>query len=171
MKNTQNKPGLFLLPSVLDHLISSLMVDVLEGSGLVGKEFEVASSIRAWPDATPTELASWLGMPPTTLSAILKRLEAKGLVARRRDPDDGRRSVLRVTAKGNRVLEKVLVRFRYWMQRVRDDLGVHPDEVLEPMRRLETTLRAALDQSTSANSASAGATATKVQGPPSRGQR
>jgi DNA-binding MarR family transcriptional regulator len=145
VRNTQNKPGVFLLPSVINQLVGSLMVDVVDGTSFQDNEFGVASSIWSWPDATPTELARWLGMRPTTLSATLKRLEERGLVARTRDPDDGRRYVLRTTAKGDRELEKAFVRFRYWRKRVWDELGGDPDVVLEPMRRLEEALRAVLE--------------------------
>lgn len=149
MKNTENKPGLFLQPYVVSQLVGSVIAEIVEGSGLSGTEFAVASSIYSWPDATPTELARLLGMSPTTLSAILKRLEERRLVTRRRDPDDGRRSVLTLTAKGRRSCEKAFERFPGWMQRVRAELGVDPEEVLEPMRRFEEALRTALDQAPS----------------------
>ncbi len=46
------------------------------------------------------DLASTLGMDFGTLSPMLKRLERKGLVARRRQPADERRVVVSLTAKG-----------------------------------------------------------------------
>src|SRR6266478_8567682 len=46
------------------------------------------------------DLASTLGMDFGTLSPMLKRIEKKGLVARRRDPADERRVVVSLTAKG-----------------------------------------------------------------------
>jgi DNA-binding MarR family transcriptional regulator len=148
VKNTENKPGLFLQPLVVDHLVGSVVLEIVDGTGFSGTEFAVASSIWSWPEATPTELARWLGMRPTTLSAILRRLEERGLVARRRHPDDGRRSILRLTAKGKRACEKAFERFPVWMQRVRDELGVDPEDVLGPMRLLEAALRTVLDAKT-----------------------
>jgi MarR family transcriptional regulator, organic hydroperoxide resistance regulator len=46
------------------------------------------------------DLASALGMDFGTLSPMLKRLERKGLVARRRHPADERRVVVSLTPKG-----------------------------------------------------------------------
>jgi DNA-binding MarR family transcriptional regulator len=46
------------------------------------------------------DLASTLGMDFGTLSPMLKRIEKKGLVARRRDPADERRVVVSLTPKG-----------------------------------------------------------------------
>ncbi len=146
MKNADVKPGLFLEPFVVSQLVGSVIAKVVEGSGLVGKDFAVVSSLAIWSEATPTELASLLGMPPTTMSSVLGRLEKRGLVERLRDPDDGRRYVLRLTEEGTRLRNAAIERFPEWLDRVRRHLGEDPDEVLEPMRRLEGALREALDE-------------------------
>ena len=83
-------------------------------------------------------------MPPTTLSAILKRLEQRGMVHRARDPRDRRRHVLRLSAKGRRARDRAIERFPVWLARVKEHLAADPEDVLEPMRRLEAALRAAL---------------------------
>jgi DNA-binding MarR family transcriptional regulator len=41
-------------------------------------------------------------MPLTTLSDAVRRLEARTLVRRRRNPDDGRSSLLELTPRGDR---------------------------------------------------------------------
>ena len=43
--------------------------------------------------------------PETTVTGILNRLEEKGYIARRRNPDDGRYRIIEVTEKGNQVME------------------------------------------------------------------
>jgi MarR family transcriptional regulator, temperature-dependent positive regulator of motility len=146
MKNRDAKPGLFLEPFVLSQLVGSVIAKVVEGSGLGGKDFAVASSLAVWSEATPSELASLLGMAPTTMSSVLGRLERRGLVERLRDPRDGRRYVLRLTDEGMRLRDAAIKRFPEWLDRVRAHLGDDPDEVLEPMRRLERALRAALEE-------------------------
>jgi DNA-binding MarR family transcriptional regulator len=45
-------------------------------------------------------LASLLHLDPGTISAALRRLEARKLISRKRDPDDHRRAFLRLTKKG-----------------------------------------------------------------------
>jgi DNA-binding MarR family transcriptional regulator len=52
------------------------------------------------PGLSAGKLASLLHLDPGTVSAALRRLEAKKLVARKRDPEDQRRVFLRLTKKG-----------------------------------------------------------------------
>ena len=138
------RPGLLLQPFVVSQLVGSVIAEIVQGTGLSGTEFAVVSTLALWDDPTPTALAHALGMPPTTLSAILKRLERRKLVARARDPNDRRRHVLRLTARGRRARDRAIERFPDWLGRVRTHLGSDPEDVLEPMRRLEDALRAAL---------------------------
>jgi DNA-binding MarR family transcriptional regulator len=146
VKRQETAPGLFLQPFVVSQLVGSVIAGITEGSGLAGVEFAVVSSLGVWEDATPTELAHLLGMYPTTLSAVLKRLEERGLVRRLRDPDDGRRHILQITPRGKRALAKAHERFPAWLERVRARLDGDPEDVLAAMRRLEAALRGALQE-------------------------
>lgn len=139
------RPGLFLQPFVVSQLVGTVLADMVEGSDISASEFAVTSVIGILPGVTPTELARSLGMSPTTLSAMLNRLEEKRQIRRRRDPEDGRRSVLELTAKGERTRRRNLERFPAWLESVRGHLGGDPEDVLEAMRRLEEALRAALE--------------------------
>jgi DNA-binding MarR family transcriptional regulator len=58
---------------------------------------------RAGP-ATASALARLEQISPQSMGATLAGLEARGLVARSPDPDDGRRVVLSVTGAGQQVL-------------------------------------------------------------------
>src|ERR1700683_902841 len=53
---------------------------------------------------TPSELAKLEQISPQSMGATLAALEARGLVDRRPDPQDGRRVVLSVTETGRAVL-------------------------------------------------------------------
>jgi DNA-binding MarR family transcriptional regulator len=139
------RPDLFLQPFVVSQLVGAVLAELVEGSDVSASEFAVTSVIGILPGVTPTELARNLGMSPTTLSAMLNRLEQKREIRRRRDPDDGRRYALELTAKGERTRRRNLERFPAWLESVRDHLGTDPEDVLEPMHRLEEALRAALD--------------------------
>jgi len=84
----------------LDHalqLASKRMERVL---GVTGPQRLVLRVLGKHPGLPAARLARWLHLDPSTLSGILKRLELKGLVLRRSDPRDGRRVLLRLTAKG-----------------------------------------------------------------------
>jgi DNA-binding MarR family transcriptional regulator len=50
-----------------------------------------------------SELAGHLGVTASTVSITVDRLERGGYVTRRRDPRDGRRVALRLTAAGDRI--------------------------------------------------------------------
>jgi DNA-binding MarR family transcriptional regulator len=54
--------------------------------------------------ATSSELARLEQISPQSMGTTLGGLEARGLVERHRDPDDGRRVVLSVTAAGRQLL-------------------------------------------------------------------
>src|SRR5579859_1661407 len=108
VKRKEITPGLFLQPFVVSQLVGSVVAQIVEGSGLTGTDFAVISSLAIWEASTPTELAHLLGMSPTTLSAVVKRLEERGLVSRSRDREDGRRYIVQLTAKGKRARAKAL---------------------------------------------------------------
>jgi DNA-binding MarR family transcriptional regulator len=54
--------------------------------------------------ATSSALAKKEQISPQSMGATLAALEARGLVARQPDPDDGRRAVLTLTGAGQQVL-------------------------------------------------------------------
>jgi DNA-binding MarR family transcriptional regulator len=54
---------------------------------------------------TSSALAKLEQISPQSMGATLAGLEARGLVARHPDPEDGRRVVLSVTAAGQRILQ------------------------------------------------------------------
>jgi MarR family transcriptional regulator, transcriptional regulator for hemolysin len=70
-------------------------------------EFLILYVVAAHPGCSQREVAAQVGVERQTMSHHLDRLEAEGLVARRRDPDD--RRILRVhpTAAGRRRLAKL----------------------------------------------------------------
>lgn len=53
---------------------------------------------------TPAALARHLGIGAPALSAAVKRLSARGYIVLERDPSDGRRRRLRLTASGRRAV-------------------------------------------------------------------
>ncbi|MDZ5699358.1 MarR family winged helix-turn-helix transcriptional regulator [Chelativorans sp. M5D2P16] len=53
-------------------------------------------------------LAERMGLEAMTLSTYLDRLEQRGLIERKADPNDRRAKLVRVTAEGDKVLESVL---------------------------------------------------------------
>ena len=74
--------------------------------GLTAPQRLVLRVLGRFPGMTAGQLARALHVDPGTLSASVRRLEARGLVERRRDPVDTRRVTLGLTRQG-RALDKV----------------------------------------------------------------
>nr|WP_237728208.1 MarR family transcriptional regulator [Cellulomonas sp. APG4] len=71
-------------------------MDHLAHSRLTAQQLRVLALLHLRGPHTPSELASVLGVSGPTVSGLVDRLEAAGMVMRRSDPDDGR--VRRVVA-------------------------------------------------------------------------
>lgn len=80
--------------------------EVTASAGLTPQRYDLLLAIRAATGATSTvtELSQRLRLRQTTVTELVKRAEEAGLVARRPSPTDGRVTLLRLTAKGERQL-------------------------------------------------------------------
>ena len=65
--------------------------------------YAVLSAIGAFGPLTLTRLASMLGLPLTTASDVVRRLEERGHTTRRPNPSDGRSQLLELTLAGDGV--------------------------------------------------------------------
>lgn len=83
-----------------------------------------------------SDIKAALGLDAAYLARILKRLVASGLVTRRRDPGDGRRQVLTLTAKGGEALAQLQQAANQHMSRVID--GISADEAGKLRAALQT---------------------------------
>jgi DNA-binding MarR family transcriptional regulator len=137
---------LFLETFVLGQLVGAVMDRlVVSGSGLSPVEFAVTSTIGAMKQVTPTELAQRLGVPPTTLSALLNRLEERDLIFRTRHPADGRVRLLELTA-GGRAANQVCGRgMKRALQLLAAALGDDSAQLFAAFNRFEDALRSLLD--------------------------
>jgi DNA-binding MarR family transcriptional regulator len=131
---------LFILGQLADDLLSRAMF----GQRLNPNDFAVQSAIRAFQPVTPTRLAALLGMPPTTLSSYLKRLEARRQIRRRPNPADGRSRLLEVTKIGDRNVAAASPALRESIARVHEQLDYDPKELDLALDRLEDALRMVL---------------------------
>lgn len=94
------------VPDVLDrlwaveHALESLSRAMLATHGVTGAQQFALRVLDARPGLTPGDLARALRVDPSTLTAMLHRLEQRGLVTREPDPADHRRVRLRPTPAG-----------------------------------------------------------------------
>jgi DNA-binding MarR family transcriptional regulator len=133
---------LFILGQLADDLLGRAMVDL----NLNPNDFAVQSAIRAFQPVTPTRLSALLGMPPTTLSSYIRRLEARRQIRRRPNPEDGRSTLLEVTKIGRRNVVAAFPALRGSIARVHEQLDYSPKELDLALDRLEDALRTVLSR-------------------------
>jgi DNA-binding MarR family transcriptional regulator len=84
----------------LNHALEMLSNNMAARLGVTAQQRLVIRCLGKYPGLSAGELASLLHLDPGTISAALRRLESRKLIARKRDPDDHRRAFLRLTKKG-----------------------------------------------------------------------
>ncbi len=127
-------------------LVSRATADLLDkamsASGLDADEFAVYSVLTTAPTVTPTELATWMSAPPTTISSYVKRFEARGHVVREPNPNDRRSYRLRLTDAGREAHRSAAALFIPALRSVVEALGQEEP----PVRAALLSLRSALDR-------------------------
>jgi DNA-binding MarR family transcriptional regulator len=81
--------------------MAALVERELAEEGVAAGGYAALSAIGAFGPLTLTDLAAILGMPLTTASDAVRRLEARGHAARRPNPADGRSQLLELTKDGD----------------------------------------------------------------------
>src|SRR3954454_3838712 len=132
----------FILGQLVDDLLGRAMGKLQFGAN----DFAVQSAIGAFQPITPSRLAAQLGMPPTTLSSYLRRLEAKKHVKRRANPEDGRSSLLELTKRGEQRVQAGVPALRGAIARVHEQLDYPSDDLDLALDRLEDALRRVLSR-------------------------
>lgn len=84
----------------VDHALQRASKRMNATLGLTGPQRLVVRIIGKFPSIPAGQLARLLHLHPSTLTGVLKRLERRGLIDRRLDPRDARRSLLGLTSKG-----------------------------------------------------------------------
>jgi len=69
-------------------------------AGLTAVQLRVLQIVAEKGHATPTELSQRMGVTQATISALIKKLEAKGLLTRRQSQQDRRQTRLEITPDG-----------------------------------------------------------------------
>lgn len=108
-----------------------------EKVGLTAQHYQALLAVCATADGhvTINDLAKQLLIRHNSAVGLVDRLTSQGLVSREPSPDDGRKVILRLTSKGDRVLQKLA--------------EVHREE----LRRIGPQLEALLQQITQGESA------------------
>ncbi len=83
-------------------------------------------TIEAREPLTASELAAAEHLKPSSMTRLISALERNGYIERRRDPDDGRQSILRTTPSGREVIVAEREHRQEWLTHVLD--GFTPEE-------------------------------------------
>jgi DNA-binding MarR family transcriptional regulator len=83
---------------------SALSTSALAPFGIDGREWAALVSLHDEDPLSQREGARRLGIDRTTMVALVDELESKGLVERRPHPDDRRKNIVALTAKGRETL-------------------------------------------------------------------
>ncbi|MFL6080489.1 MAG: MarR family winged helix-turn-helix transcriptional regulator [Ornithinibacter sp.] len=125
--------------AVASRTVISLYRPLLEPMGLTHPQYLVMLALWEDEPLRVSELADRLSLEPATLSPLLKRLEAGGLVTRRRDPCDERAVAITLTPAGRRLRRKA----EGIPPAVVARLGIEISELEELRDRLTTVIQAA----------------------------
>ncbi|MGY1826637.1 MULTISPECIES: MarR family winged helix-turn-helix transcriptional regulator [unclassified Blastococcus] len=108
------------------HVAASRAIEAtLGGHGLNRGEFDVLASLRrssAPYRLSPGDLARALVLSPAAMTNRLQRLEERGLVVRRPDPEDGRYGVVELTAAGKALVDQAVTDHVATLDRLLADL-------------------------------------------------
>jgi DNA-binding MarR family transcriptional regulator len=89
--------------AVASRNVIALYRPLLEPMGLTHPQYLVMLALWEEEPLRVSELARRISLEPATLSPLLKRLEAGGLVKRARDPHDERALAISLTPEGRRL--------------------------------------------------------------------
>ena len=112
----------------------------LAADGVDANGYGALSLIGVRGEMRLTELSDKLGMPLTTASDVVRRLEGRGHVRRRPNPEDGRSFLFELTARGDREWR------RGWGALQRIDEQLKRDVEFSEMRKALTSLGAAFER-------------------------
>jgi MarR family transcriptional regulator, organic hydroperoxide resistance regulator len=127
----------------LDHALNKTSKHMKASVGVTGPQRLVIRIVSRFPGITAGQTAELLHVHPSTLTRILKLLERQGLLRRRPDPRDRRRTVLGLTENGRRVETAAAGTVEAAVQRVLSETPQpHLDRTREVLDRLTRALSA-----------------------------
>lgn len=88
------------------HLLWNTMVS----EEITSPQFAVLNALVAEPGLDQRTVGERVGLDRSTIAEVISRLTRRDLLAKERDPDDGRRWLLRLTPEGLRTHKKLTVR-------------------------------------------------------------
>jgi DNA-binding MarR family transcriptional regulator len=114
--------------------------------GVESADYAALSAIGAFGPIRLKELSSLLGIPLTTMSDVVRRLEKRDALVRRPHPEDGRSQLLELSARGDGEWRAGWPALQRATEAIVSRLDAPEEDVREALRRLEAALAAALTE-------------------------
>jgi len=119
--------------------VRELMQRAVAGSAVTPDEYAVLGAIGALRSVSPTELASRLRVPPTTISRYAAGFVSAGLAVRAPNPGDRRSYLLELTEEGRKVVRRIAPRVGELVRQLRQNADV--DTIESSLLELERAAR------------------------------
>ncbi|MFI6495594.1 MarR family winged helix-turn-helix transcriptional regulator [Streptomyces sp. NPDC050564] len=123
MPSEPSSPDLAHLLSHAERCLGRRLAAMLAEEGCSVDEWRVLSAVADGQGHSMSEIADHALMPAPTLTKLVDRMVAGNLVYRRPDPDDRRRVLLYLTARGRILHQRAAHRVRSDQTRLLDAIG------------------------------------------------
>lgn len=104
----------YVLEDQIGHLLrrahqraTQIFLERFENVDLTPTQWAAMARLASEKTASQNHLGRMTAMDPATIQGVIRRLEARGLVGRTDDPNDRRRTLLRLTEEGEAMVEAV----------------------------------------------------------------
>jgi DNA-binding MarR family transcriptional regulator len=109
----------YMLEEQVGHLLrrahqraTALFLEVMDEIEITPTQYAALVKIADRGEISQNHLGRLIAMDPATSQGVIRRLEARGLITLRADPDDRRRTLLSLSAAGRRLLPAAIARGR-----------------------------------------------------------
>jgi DNA-binding MarR family transcriptional regulator len=128
---------------LVNRLLSGALDDIMVGeAAMTGDDFGFYSLLRRFGPVTPTQVARWTAMPPTTVSAAVRRLQGRGHAELRPNPADGRSRLVALTPAGEKAHAEAAEVFFAATRPLAAAIGADEARQRASLQRLDRALRA-----------------------------
>ena len=114
-KATEQAQIAYRLEDQVGHLLrrahqraTAIFLARIQDTQITPTQFAALAKLADVGELSQNHLGRLTAMDPATIQGVTRRLKARGLITRRADPEDGRRTLLRLSSKGARLAKSTI---------------------------------------------------------------